>query len=118
MGLTDKIDNYPCELSGGQQQRVSIARAMALEPKILFFDEPTSALDPELTGEILRVIRELAAKKMTMVIVTHEMTFAKEVSDHIVFMDGGVIAEEGKAEDIINNPKTDRLKAFLSKISD
>lgn len=118
MGLSDKIDHYPCELSGGQQQRVSIARAMALEPKILFFDEPTSALDPELTGEILRVIRELAAKKMTMVIVTHEMTFAKEVSDYIVFMDDGVIAEEGKAEDVINNPKTERLKAFLSKISD
>ena len=118
MGLSDKIDHYPCELSGGQQQRVSIARAMALEPKILFFDEPTSALDPELTGEILRVIRELAAKKMTMVIVTHEMTFAKEVSDYIVFMDDGVIAEEGKAEEVINNPKTERLQAFLSKISD
>ncbi len=118
MGLSDKIHSYPCELSGGQQQRVSIARAMALEPKILFFDEPTSALDPELTGEILKVIRELARKNMTMVIVTHEMNFAKEVSDHIVFMDGGVIAEEGKAEDIINNPKTERLRAFLSKISD
>ena len=118
MGLSDKIDHYPCELSGGQQQRVSIARAMALEPKILFFDEPTSALDPELTGEILRVIRELAAKKMTMVIVTHEMTFAKEVSDYIVFMDDGVIAEEGKADEVINNPRTERLQAFLSKISD
>ena len=118
MGLSDKIDHYPCELSGGQQQRVSIARAMALEPKILFFDEPTSALDPELTGEILRVIRELAAKKMTMVIVTHEMTFAKEVSDYIVFMDNGVIAEEGKADEVISNPKTERLQAFLSKISD
>ena len=118
MGLSDKINNYPCQLSGGQQQRVSIARAMALEPKILFFDEPTSALDPELTGEILRVIRELAEKKMTMVIVTHEMTFAKEVSDYIVFMDNGIIAEEGKAEDLINNPKTERLQAFLSKISD
>ncbi len=118
MGLGDKMRSYPCELSGGQQQRVSIARAMALEPKILFFDEPTSALDPELTGEILKVIRELARKNMTMVIVTHEMNFAKEVSDHIVFMDGGVIAEEGRAEDIINNPKTERLRAFLSKISD
>ena len=117
MGLGEKINNYPCELSGGQQ-RVSIARAMALEPKILFFDEPTSALDPELTGEILRVIRELADKNMTMVIVTHEMTFAKEVSDYIVFMDDGVIAEEGKAEEVINNPKTERLQAFLSKISD
>ena len=118
MGLSDKIDHFPCELSGGQQQRVSIARAMALEPKILFFDEPTSALDPELTGEILRVIRELAAKKMTMVIVTHEMTFAKEVSDYIVFMDDGVIAEEGRADEVINNPRTERLQAFLSKISD
>ncbi len=118
MGLSEKIHNYPCELSGGQQQRVSIARAMALEPKILFFDEPTSALDPELTGEILKVIRELAKSNMTMVIVTHEMNFAKEVSDYIVFMDDGVIAEEGKAEEIINNPKTERLKAFLSKISD
>ena len=118
MGLSEKIHNYPCELSGGQQQRVSIARAMVLEPKILFFDEPTSALDPELTGEILKVIRELAKTNMTMVIVTHEMTFAKEVSDYIVFMDGGVIAEEGRADELINNPKTERLQAFLSKISD
>ena len=118
MGLEDKMENYPCELSGGQKQRVSIARAMALEPKILFFDEPTSALDPELTGEILKVIRELAEENMTMVIVTHEMTFAKEVSDYIVFMDQGVIAEEGRAQDVISNPRTDRLKAFLSKISD
>ena len=118
MGLEDKMENYPCELSGGQKQRVSIARAMALEPKILFFDEPTSALDPELTGEILKVIRELAEENMTMVIVTHEMTFAKEVSDYIVFMDNGIIAEEGQAEEVISNPKTERLKAFLSKISD
>lgn len=118
MGLADKAKNYPCQLSGGQKQRVSIARAMALEPKILFFDEPTSALDPELTGEILKVIRELAQENMTMVIVTHEMTFAKEVSDYIVFMDDGVIAEEGEAEEVIGNPKTERLKAFLSKISD
>lgn len=118
MGLSDKVKNYPCELSGGQKQRVSIARAMALEPKILFFDEPTSALDPELTGEILKVIRELAEEHMTMVIVTHEMTFAKEVSDYIVFMDDGIIAEEGKADEVIGNPKTERLKAFLSKISD
>ena len=118
MGLSDKIDHYPCELSGGQQQRVSIARAMALEPKILFFDEPTSALDPELTGEILKVIRELAEKKMTMVIVTHEMNFAKEVSDYIVFMDDGVIAEEGEAQQLITNPQTERLQAFLSKIKD
>ena len=118
MGLEDKMDHYPCMLSGGQKQRVSIARAMALEPKILFFDEPTSALDPELTGEILKVIRELAKEKMTMVIVTHEMTFAKEVSDYIVFMDKGVIAEEGEASEVIGNPKTARLKEFLSKISD
>lgn len=118
MGLSDKVKNYPCELSGGQKQRVSIARAMALEPKILFFDEPTSALDPELTGEILKVIRELAEEHMTMVIVTHEMTFAREVSDYIVFMDDGIIAEEGKAEEVIGNPQTERLKAFLSKISD
>ncbi len=118
MGLSDKIKSYPCELSGGQQQRVSIARAMALEPKILFFDEPTSALDPELTGEILKVIRELAKTNMTMVIVTHEMNFAKEVSDYIVFMDNGVIAEEGRADEVLNNPKTARLQAFLSKISD
>lgn len=118
MGLSDKVDFYPCQLSGGQQQRVSIARAMALEPKVLFFDEPTSALDPELTGEILKVIRELAEKNMTMVIVTHEMNFAREVSDYIVFMDDGVIAEQGEAEELINNPKTERLKAFLSKLSD
>ncbi len=118
MGLSDKMEHYPCQLSGGQQQRVSIARAMALEPKILFFDEPTSALDPELTGEILRVIRELAKTNMTMVIVTHEMNFAKEVSDYIVFMDNGVIAEEGRADELISNPKTERLRAFLSKLSD
>ncbi len=118
MGLSDKLDFYPCQLSGGQQQRVSIARAMALEPKILFFDEPTSALDPELTGEILKVIRELADEHMTMVIVTHEMTFAKEVSDYIVFMDQGVIAEEGPAKELIEHPQTERLQAFLSKISD
>ncbi len=116
MGLSDKIHNYPCELSGGQQQRVSIARAMALEPKILFFDEPTSALDPELTCEILKVIRELAKSNMTMVIVTHEMTFAKEVSDYIVFMDNGVIAEEGKAHELIDNPKNERTKQFLQGI--
>ena len=118
MGLENKARAYPCELSGGQQQRVSIARALALQPKVLFFDEPTSALDPELTGEILKVIKSLAEKKMTMVIVTHEMTFAKEVSDYIVFMDDGVIAEEGEAQELITNPKTERLQAFLSKISD
>lgn len=117
MGLADKADAYPCQLSGGQQQRVSIARALAMHPDVLFFDEPTSALDPELTGEILKVIRSLAEEKMTMVIVTHEMIFAREVSDYVVFMDGGVIVEEGTAEKVINAPETQRLKAFLSKFT-
>ena len=115
MGLADKEDAYPYQLSGGQQQRVSIARALAMKPKILFFDEPTSALDPELTGEILQVINELAAEHMTMVIVTHEMSFARDVSDHIIFMDGGVIVEEGEPKELINNPKQERTKAFLSR---
>lgn len=115
MGLEDKENAYPCELSGGQQQRVSIARALALNPEILFFDEPTSALDPELTGEILKVIRELAKEKMTMVIVTHEMNFARDVADYIIFMDDGYIVEQGDATELITNPKTDRLKAFLSR---
>ena len=115
MGLADKEDAYPFQLSGGQQQRVSIARALAMKPKILFFDEPTSALDPELTGEILQVIKELAAEHMTMVIVTHEMGFARDVSDHIIFMDGGVIVEEGEPKELINNPKQERTKAFLSR---
>lgn len=114
MGLESKADAYPCQLSGGQQQRVSIARALALKPEVLFFDEPTSALDPELTGEILKVIRSLAEEKMTMVIVTHEMAFARDCADRIIFMDGGVIVEEGDAKDLINNPKEDRTKAFLS----
>ena len=114
MGLADKEDAYPYQLSGGQQRRVSIARALAMKPKILFFDEPTSALDPELTGEILHVIKELAAEHMTMVIVTHEMSFARDVSDHIIFMDGGVIVEEGEPKELINNPKQERTKAFLS----
>lgn len=117
MGLEDKAKAYPCQLSGGQQQRVAIARALALNPKILFFDEPTSALDPELTGEILKVIRDLADEKMTMVIVTHEMNFAREVADHIIFMDGGVIVEQGKAQEVINNPQTERLQSFLSRIN-
>lgn len=116
MGLSDKRDAYPCQLSGGQQQRVSIARALALNPKILFFDEPTSALDPELTGEILKVIRQLAAEKMTMVIVTHEMTFARDVADYVIFMDDGVIVEQGKPEDVINNPQSPRTKAFLARV--
>ena len=115
MGLADKEDAYPYQLSGGQQQRVSIARALAMKPKILFFDEPPSALDPELTGEILQVIKELAAEHMTMVIVTHEMSFARDVSDHIIFMDGGVIVEEGEPKELINNPKQERTKAFLSR---
>ncbi len=117
MGLEDKAGAYPCQLSGGQQQRVSIARALALNPQILFFDEPTSALDPELTGDILKVIRELAQEKMTMVIVTHEMNFAKEVADYIIFMDDGVIVEQGKAQDVINNPKSERLQNFLSRVN-
>lgn len=115
VGLSDKENAYPYQLSGGQQQRVSIARALALNPKILFFDEPTSALDPELTGEILNVIKELAAEKMTMVIVTHEMSFARDVSDHVIFMDNGVIIEEGPPSLVINNPQNERTKAFLSR---
>ncbi len=115
MSLSDKENAYPCQLSGGQQQRVSIARALALNPKVLFFDEPTSALDPELTGEILKVIKDLAAEQMTMVIVTHEMSFARDVADYIIFMDEGVIAEEGSAKEIINNPKNERTKAFLNR---
>lgn len=115
MGLADKEKAYPHELSGGQQQRVSIARALAMHPKILFFDEPTSALDPELTGEILQVIRELAQEHMTMVIVTHEMSFARDVSNHIVFMADGVIVEEGEPFSLIHHPKQERTKAFLSR---
>ncbi|MDR1088125.1 MAG: amino acid ABC transporter ATP-binding protein [Coriobacteriales bacterium] len=116
MGLEDKGTSLPCELSGGQQQRVSIARALALNPKILYFDEPTSALDPELTAEILRVIRALAAEHMTMVIVTHEMSFAREVADRILFMDSGVIVEEGPAEQLVDHPRHERLRAFLNKL--
>lgn len=113
VGLTSRIDMYPCQLSGGQQQRVAIARALAMNPHILCFDEPTSALDPELTGEVLKVIRSLKDGDCTMVIVTHEMTFAKEVSDKIIFMDEGVIAEQGPSS-IIDNPQTERLQEFLS----
>jgi len=115
MALSDKENAYPYQLSGGQQQRVSIARALALNPKVLFFDEPTSALDPELTGEILKVIRDLAVEKMTMVIVTHEISFARDVADHIIFMDGGVIVEEGPPERVINNPQNERTRTFLSR---
>ena len=112
------MNTYPCELSGGQQQRVAIARAMALKPKILFFDEPTSALDPELTGEILKVIKDLAAEKMTMVIVTHEMSFAREAADRIIFMDNGVIEEEGTPEEVFDNPKSERTREFIAGYSD
>ena len=116
MGLSDKKYAYPFQLSGGQQQRVSIARALAMNPEILFFDEPTSALDPELTGEILRVIRNLALEKMTMVIVTHEIEFARIVADRVIFMDAGMVIEEGSADRLINNPENDRTRAFLSKL--
>lgn len=112
-GLSDKLYNYPCELSGGQQQRVAISRALALNPKIMLFDEPTSALDPEITNEVLKVIKSLADEKMTMIIVTHEMLFAKNVSDKVIFMDKGVIAEEGTPEEVFQNPKSERLKEFL-----
>lgn len=115
MGLENKKDNYPCELSGGQQQRVSIARALALSPKLMLFDEPTSALDPELTGEILSVIRDLASRRMSMVVVTHEMSFARDVADRIIFMDGGVIVEEGEPERIIDNPQNERTRQFLKR---
>ena len=114
MGLKNRINNYPSELSGGEKQRVAIARALILNPKILFFDEPTSALDPELTREILKVIKDLAKEKMTMVIVTHEMKFARDVSDRIIFMDKGFIVEEGNAKDLIDNPKEERTKQFLN----
>ena len=115
VGLSGRMDSYPHQLSGGQQQRVAIARALAMNPDILCFDEPTSALDPELTGEILKVIRTLASEHMTMVIVTHEMAFARDVSDYIIFMDGGVIVEQGKPEEVIGNPKEERTRAFLSR---
>ncbi len=113
MGLLDRMDNYPHQLSGGQQQRVAIARALALKPDILCFDEPTSALDPELTGEVLKVIKELADQDMTMIIVTHEIEFARDVSDEIIFMDEGVIAERGTPEIVIDNPKNERTRQFL-----
>ena len=118
MGLEGKENMVPCELSGGQQQRVAIARALALNPDALFFDEPTSALDPELTKGVLKVIRDLADEHMTMVIVTHEMSFARDVADHIIFMDGGYIVEEGPAEQVINNPQQERTKLFLANYGD
>lgn len=117
VGLEEKETAYPCELSGGQQQRVAIARALALHPKMLYFDEPTSALDPEITAGILRVMKSLAEEKMTMVVVTHEIDFAKAVSDRVIFMDDGMIVEEGTPQDVIDNPKNERTKAFLKKLS-
>ena len=117
MGLRERMNLYPHQLSGGQQQRVAIARALALHPDILCFDEPTSALDPELTGEVLKVIRELAEKKTTMIIVTHEMTFARDVSDTVIFMDGGVIEEQGPAHEVIDHPKSERMQRFLASYS-
>ncbi len=116
MGLSDKENYYPHQLSGGQQQRAAIARALAMKPRMLFFDEPTSALDPELTAEILKVLKDLAAEKMTMIIVTHEIDFARSVSDRVVFMDGGLIVEQGRPEDVIDNPKNERTKVFLRKL--
>ncbi len=116
VGLSDKVDCYPNQLSGGQQQRVAIARALAMEPKLMLFDEPTSALDPELVGEVLDVMRGLAKDGMTMVVVTHEMGFAREVGDSLVFMDGGVIVETGTPRDVLANPKHERTKVFLSKV--
>ena len=115
MGLADRANHYPHQLSGGQQQRVAIARALALHPDILCFDEPTSALDPELTGEVLKVIRSLAEQKTTMIIVTHEMAFARDVADQIIFMDGGVIVEQGPAHDVIERPKQERTRQFLAR---
>ena len=113
MGLAYKPNAYPCQLSGGQQQRVAIARALAMQPEILFFDEPTSALDPELTGEVLKVIRQLAEENMTMVIVTHEMSFARDVADRVIFIDGGVIVEQGDPKDVFGNPQQERTRQFL-----
>ena len=116
VGLSDHTDHYPSQRSGGQQQRVAIARALAMDPKLMLFDEPTSALDPELVGEVLKVMRELAEQGMTMIVVTHEMGFAREVADRVVFMDAGVVVEEGAPGEIINNPQHERTKAFLSRI--
>lgn len=116
VGLKDKINNYPSQLSGGQQQRVAIARALAMEPALMLFDEPTSALDPELVGEVLDVMRKLAEDGMTMIVVTHEMNFAREVGDALVFMDGGVVVESGNPRDVLGNPQQERTKSFLSKV--
>jgi polar amino acid transport system ATP-binding protein len=116
VGLADKPSAYPAQLSGGQQQRVAIARALAMQPKLMLFDEPTSALDPELVGEVLAVMRELAREGTTMIVVTHEMSFAREVADHVVFMDGGVVVEEGDPKSVINNPQHPRTRSFLSRM--
>ena len=118
MGLSERANHYPSQLSGGQQQRVAIARALALHPDILCFDEPTSALDPELTGEVLRVIRELAEQRTTMIIVTHEMAFARDVADQVIFMDGGVIVEQGDARQVIEHPREERTRQFLARYSE
>ena len=118
IGLEDKADVYPSTLSGGQKQRVAIVRSLAMNPEVILFDEPTSALDPELTGEILKVIKDLAAEKMTMVIVTHEMSFAREAADRIIFMDNGVIEEEGTPEEVFDNPKSERTREFIAGYSD
>jgi polar amino acid transport system ATP-binding protein len=116
VGLGDKLDTYPVALSGGQQQRVAIARALAMQPKLMLFDEPTSALDPELVGDVLDAMRQLAREGMTMIVVTHEMGFAREVADKVVFMDGGVVIESGAPAEVLSNPKHERTKAFLSKV--
>lgn len=116
VGLADHVDHYPAHLSGGQQQRVAIARALAMEPKLMLFDEPTSALDPELVGEVLDVMKELASTGMTMIVVTHEMGFAREVADSLVFMDGGVVVESGDPREVLTNPQHGRTQAFLSKV--
>ena len=116
VGLADKADNYPVQLSGGQKQRIAIARALAMNPRIMLFDEPTSALDPEMVGEVLKVMADLAKEGMTMVIVTHEMGFAREVADRVLFMDGGIIAEQGTPDELFQNPKNPRTKEFLSKV--
>jgi cystine transport system ATP-binding protein len=118
VGLADKADFYPSNLSGGQQQRVAIARAMAMEPEVMLFDEPTSALDPELVGEVLKVIKQLAAEGMTMVIVTHLMRFAAEVADHVILMDEGLIVEEGPPQDVFHNPKSSRAQQFLNMLAE
>jgi polar amino acid transport system ATP-binding protein len=116
VGLADKVDAYPAQLSGGQQQRVAIARALAMDPKLMLFDEPTSALDPELVGDVLEVMQQLAREGMTMIVVTHEMGFAREVADTVVFMDAGVVVESGEPADVLSNPREERTRAFLSKV--